>query len=113
MTVEIIKGSKRISYAARRLGASGLAYKSILLLPIPTTKDGINVNGTDISLDSLTVGIDSSCAVAGYGIPAAFCERIRALGGEVYDALYDESFQQKNAELTALGALGELLSASG
>lgn len=110
MTVEIIKGSKRISYAAHRLGAMGLAYRSMLLLPIPTTKDGINVNGTDITLDSLIGGMDGSCVVAGYGLPGEFCERVRALGGVVYDALYDESFQQKNAELTALGAIGELIS---
>ena len=113
MTVEIIKGSKRLSYAARRLCELELPYKKIMLLPIPSTKDGVNVNGTEITLDYLLRGINSEWAVAGYGLPAAFCERVSALGGVVYDALYDEEFQLKNAELTALGTLGELLSEKG
>lgn len=113
MTVEIVKGSKRISFAARILSGSKLRYRSLILLPIPSTKDGINVNGTDVSLESLCVGVDSDCVVCGYGLPVWFSDKISSLGGVVYDAIYDESFQEKNAELTALGVLGEIISEKG
>ena len=109
MTVEIIKGSKRISCAARRLSVSELPYKSILLLPIPTSRDGITVSGTDTTLEQLISRVDASCAVCGYGLPKWFSERLSALGVTVYDALYDEDFQKKNAELTALGVLGDII----
>ncbi len=111
MTVEIIKGTKRISAAQRAICREGLPYKKLLLLPVPTTRDGVNVSGTNIALESLTVGIDAGVAVCGYGLPPWFCERISSLGARVYDAMYDEDFLVKNAELTALGAIGEIISA--
>lgn len=111
MTVEIVKGTKRLSFAKKIICQRALPYKTLLLLPIPTTKDGVHVNGTDITLESLTVGLSSECAVAGYGFPTWFSERLASLGARVYDAMYDESFQVKNAELTALGVLGNVLSA--
>ena len=110
MTVEIIKGTKRTSAAKRVICREELPYKKLLLLPIPTTRDGVTVSGTDVTLESLILGIDDGVAVCGYGLPGWFCERILALGGKVYDAMYDEDFQAKNAELTALGALGEIIS---
>lgn len=110
MTVEIIKGTKRTSSAQRVICRMGLPYKRLLLLPIPTTRDGVTVNGTDVTLESLACDVDSDVAVCGYGLPSWFCERILALGGVVCDAMYDEEFQKKNAELTALGALGDIIS---
>ena len=109
MTVEIIKGTKRISAAQRIICQRELPYKKIILLPIPSTRDGINVSGTDITLESLTFGIHSGVAVCGYGLPQWFVSKLEEAGACVYDALHDESFQQKNAELTALGALGDII----
>ena len=111
MTVDIIKGTKRISAAQRVLYQRELPYEKIILLPIPSTRDGINVSGTDITLESLTLGIHSGVAVCGYGLPPWFVLRLEEGGARVYDALCDESFQQKNAELTALGALSEIITA--
>ena len=110
MTVEIVKGTKRLCSAQRVLCQRGLPYKRLLLLPIPTTKDGVHVNGTDIKLDFLLQGIGTGDCVGGYGLPSWFGDRLRDKGASVYDAMYDESFQQKNADLTALGALGEIIS---
>ena len=111
MTVEIVKGTKRISAAQKIIRQRGLPYKKLLLLPIPTSKDGVHVNGTDITLDSLIVGVGEECAVCGYGLPAWFADKLAALGARVYDAMFDEFFQEENAELTALGALGEIITA--
>ena len=113
MTVDIVKGGKRVFYAAHVLSESNLQYKRLVLLPIPSTKDGIRVNGTDVTLESLCEETDSSCAVCGYGLPSWFSDKITSLGGTVYDALYDENFQQKNADLTAIGVLGEIISEKG
>lgn len=111
MTVEIIKGAKRISAAQRLICQRSLPYKRLLLLPIPTSRDGVNVSGTEITLESLTVGLGREDAVCGYGLPEWFANRLGDVGCAVYDAMYDESFQQKNAELTAIGALGEIIKA--
>ena len=111
MTVEIIKGTKRLSAAHRIICQRGLPYKRLLLLPIPTTKDGVVVNGTDVTLDSLTLGVGVGDAVAGYGLPSRFVDKLTARGARVYDAMYDEQFQQKNAELTVIGALGDIITA--
>ena len=110
MTVEIIKGTKRTTFAQRVICRSGLPYKRLILLPIPTTKDGVTVYGTDITLESLLADVDMGVAVCGYGLPSWFCERAGTLGARIYDAMYDEDFQTKNAELTAQGALGEIIS---
>ena len=80
MTVEIVKGTKRISAAQRQICQKRLPYKRLLLLPIPTTKDGVNVTGTDVTLESLTVGADKSVAVAGYGLPPWFAENLTIAG---------------------------------
>ncbi len=109
MTVEIIKGSKRISAAQRVICQRVLPYKKIILLPIPTTRDGVNVNGTEITLESLIMGAGAGVAVCGYGLPQWFVVRLTESGARVYDALVDESFQQKNAELTAIGAIAEII----
>jgi hypothetical protein len=113
MTVEIIKGSKRISRAAKRLAVADLPYKSVTLLPIPTSRDGVTVCGTDIGLEELFSHLDSSCAVCGWGLPEWFAQRLKKKGVTAYDALYDEDFQKKNAELTALGVLGDLIGERG
>ena len=110
MTVEIIKGTKRTASAQKVICRGGLPYKRLLLLPIPSTKDGVTVCGTEITLESLLADVNEGVAVCGYGLPTWFCERAGGLGARIYDAMYDEDFQLKNAELTAVGALGEIIS---
>lgn len=87
----------------------GSRYKRLVLLPIPTTKDGERINATDTPLESILTLVGDSVLVAGYNIPDSLGERILALGGEVYDAALDEDFLLENAEITAEGALGKIL----
>ena len=81
----------------------------VVVLPIPTTKDGKTVNGTEITLSDLIDKIDFGTLVAGYGVPEDFALEIEKRGAFVYDALYDEQFLLRNAYLTALGTVTEIL----
>ena len=84
-------------------------YARLVLLPIPTTKDGEHVSATDTPLEEILTLVGRGVLVAGYNIPDALCERIFSLGGEIYDAALDEDFLLENAEITAEGALGKIL----
>ncbi len=80
-----------------------------VLLPIPTTKDEKTIHGTDVSLSELADMAGSGDFVIGYGIPEKCADFMRERGAVVYDALYDEKFQEENAYLTALGAVAKIL----
>ena len=82
----------------------------IIILPIPTTKDGVTVFGTELSLSEVCGQVESGTLVAGYGIPENMAEMIAERGGYIYDALLDEELVCENAQLTALGTLGWILS---
>jgi hypothetical protein len=77
----------------------------LILLPIPTTRDNKFVSGTDVRLGEIENMIDADTAVAGYRLPPGY-----NFGNRVYDGEADEDLQCKNADLTARGALGYLLS---
>lgn len=77
----------------------------ILLLPIPTSRDNTYITSTATPLTDIREMSRGCSLVAGYNIPRGIIdESIR-----VYDAGEDEEFLQKNAVLTARGALGHLL----
>ncbi len=84
-------------------------YARLVLLPIPTSRDGVHVTGTEHTLCEAAEGVSEGTLVAGYGIPPLISRRITERGGAVYDAAEDEDFLVENAEITARGALGEIL----
>ena len=84
----------------------------LLLLPIPTTRDGEHINGTDIRFSEMLSEVDTDTVVAGYGIPRDVCDGIRLNGGSVLDVGSDEDFLVINADITARGALGWILTES-
>lgn len=81
----------------------------VILLPIPAARDGVHITGTDRLVSEVLMDIEAGDFVAGYGIPDEDVEIIRAAGGVCFDAAHDERFLGVNAELTALGALGHIL----
>ena len=87
----------------------GSPYKKLVLLPIPTSRDGIHISGTDIPLDSVLSEVGEGVFVAGYNIPEPFASHLIDAGSHVYDAGLDERFLCDNADLTARGALGKIL----
>ena len=86
--------------------------KRTVLLPIPTTRDKLHLTGTDKLLDEIFDDAKKGDLIAGYGISDEAKLSMRNRGAIVYDALDDEDFLSENAEETAIGALGYILSTS-
>ncbi|MBR5139667.1 MAG: hypothetical protein IKV16_01305 [Clostridia bacterium] len=115
MIIENYGTGERCKETLRRLllaeadGALPPEINRCILLPIPTSRDSIHLSGTEKLLDAIFSDVKSGDFVAGYGIDS---ERTRALterGAVVYDASLDEKFLTENAEVTAIGALGYVL----
>lgn len=108
-TVYTYGKDKRTEYSAaylkRRLGDGGAVH----ILPIPTTKDGVEVYGGDITLDEISASAKEGEAYITYGVPERFAENIRCRGARIYDAKYDEEYQEEGAYLTALGTVVKIL----
>ena len=85
----------------------------VTVLPIPTTRDGVHLKDSDVTLTDACAEVGSGDVVIGYGIPSNIAGAVACAGGRVYDAGCDEWFLEKNAELTAECTLGILLSSSG
>ncbi len=80
----------------------------LILLPIPTVRDRY-INGTDLTVDEILPMIQQNTAVAGYNIPKKIADRAGEVGASVFDAALCEEFLTDNAELTARGTLGYIL----
>ena len=95
----------------RRLGACDMysPYRELILLPIPTSRDGVRISGTDIMLADVVQSASEGAFVAGYNIPEPFADGFISRRACVYDAGFDERFLCANADLTARGALGRIL----
>lgn len=91
-----------------RLGA-GARYPTSVLLPIPTTRDGETVTGTETRLAEIRKNLSGGCAVIGYGIPSDIRADIERAGAAVIDLSLDEGFLSENSAISARGALGYLL----
>lgn len=118
MTIENFGAGARCEEAMRQLvraeaeGRFPAGIKRCILLPVPTSKDKIHLTGTDRLLSEIFSDAREGDFVAGYGIDSIEKSRMKERGAIVYDALFDEDFLTENAQLTALGALGYLLSSS-
>lgn len=84
-------------------------HKMLTILPIPSTRDGVYVTGSDKTLDSLVTAAGVGDIYLGYGLPDPFAEGLRSVGAVVVDAAVDEEFLVGNARLTAYAALTKIL----
>ncbi len=82
---------------------------SIILLPIPTTKDNRTIFNTKVYINDVLDMLDGETLVCGYGLPDYFTTSARQRCACVIDLLDDEDFLLENAELTALCTLGVIL----
>ena len=87
-------------------------YDNVVLLPIPTTKDGKTVLNTKVDINGLIDEFDANTLVCTYGATDDFLRASRERGALVVDLLRDEDFLVENAELTALAALGIYLTST-
>jgi len=109
MNIEIFGGSERVRSAKNALLESDCGVESIKLLPVPSSRDGVHITGTEILFDDFLEGIESGSFVIGYGIPQFVKDGITARNAACYDAGNDECFLVENAYITAIGALTYLL----
>jgi len=113
MIIKTFGKGERLSVCGGILEGSSLGkYSEIIILPIPTSKDGVHITGTDLELDEAIDSFGEGSFVLGYGIPVECIEALERRDCVVCDALGDEVFLQRNAELTALGTLGIILTSA-
>lgn len=111
MTVEVFQNDGRMREAASELCGRELPFDKIYILPIPSTRDGVHISGTDTELLGFAEKINGKTAVIGYGIPNGIKEKLVGSGAALYDAKDDERFTCENAHLTVIGALPEIITA--
>jgi hypothetical protein len=115
VSMKIIRlgGGERLKICARAIEEQSygraLPCESLIILPIPTTRDGVTICGCGSPLRDLFSFVYRGVAVAGYGIPQAVKDHMSSLGAGVYDAAEDEDFLMENARITAHGALGRIM----
>ena len=83
--------------------------ESIILLPIPTTRDNLTVLNTKVYINEVLEGLRAGDLVSGYGLPGWFVSGAVGRGARVIDLCLDEDFLVENADLTALCTLGIIL----
>lgn len=110
MEIRTFGGGGRIQECERIL-SEALAHMQgrAILLPIPTSKDNKYITGGEVSLEDVLPLINKETKLIGYNLPHTlrrFCDK---MGAACYDGGEDEEFLSANAELTARGALGYIL----
>ncbi len=108
MSIETYGVGERLKVAARLSQPLSLTTH-LVLLPVPTTKDGKHVFGTDILLSDTLCNADENSVIVGYGLPDWFISLIGKRGSSVLDLSLDEEYLCDNAYITAVGALGYIL----
>lgn len=113
MEIRTFGGGQRLCECERLLaGRTFPGVGKLILLPIPTARDGIYITGTTTTVRELASMLTPDTAVVGYNIPTEITERAEKVGARIYDAGLDEEFLCENAELTARGCLGYILTHS-
>ena len=114
MNIKTFGKGERLSVCAELLGKAACLskYSEMIILPIPTTKDGAHLLGTEVTLAELVATVGEGSFVLGYAIPREYREALEDRGAVVCDAEGDERFLSANAELTALGTVGIILTDS-
>ena len=112
MTVFTYDDSKRSGACRDFLLSCGRVrgYKTLTILPIPTTRDGVHLSGSEVTLASLCIEAEEGEVYLGYGIPDFLRDALNDAGATVVDAERDEIFLRANARLTALATLAHILS---
>ena len=108
MSIETYGTGKRLMAAARILGEK-FPNANLILLPVPTSRDKKYVTGTDILLEDTLSCASEKSLVVGYELPDWYSELASACGARVLDLLCDGEYLYDNAYVTALGALGYIL----
>lgn len=108
MSIETYGSGERLRIAAGLLLGWELSGH-LVLLPVPSTRDGIHVTGCDAEICEVLSSADENTVIVGYSIPRDASPLALSRGARVLDLSTDEKYILENARLTALGCLGYLL----
>ena len=111
MTSRVLEKSLRAETVERMLtrSAEDSGISDLIVLPIPSTRDGTHVNGLDLSLRDAILGVGQGSLVIGYQIPDYIKDILVKRGARFVDSAEDEEFLLDNAELTAMATVGIIL----
>ena len=110
MEIRTFGGGGRVKECERTLLYRGADLGGrLILLPIPTSRDNKYITATADTVESVTAMIRPGDRLVGYNIPETIRAGAELVGASVYDGALDEKFLCENAELTARGALGYIL----
>ena len=114
MTVDIIGGGKREDTCRDLLLGSELSsgVEHAVILPIPSSRNGKTVTGTDEPLDAMIENLKPKTLVVGYALPETVIRRLEERGAVVVDVSEDEEFAEENAKLTAECTLSHIMTHS-
>ncbi len=111
MKLTVMGGGKRLEACADIVGEElgACRFDEIILLTIPSSRDRVNLTGTNIPLHSVIDNAEGNSLIVGYGLPAAFVTDALIEGLSVFDLCQDEIFLRENAEISAYGAVGNIM----
>lgn len=110
MNIKTYGSDERLEFCREFLLRSDMDFGfSISLLPIPSSRDGINFSPLGESEEEFYSSLNKGDAVVGYSLPEERSDFLRGCGALVLDLKNDEELLQYNAALTADAALGKIL----
>lgn len=110
MNIQIYGTDPRLKYCKERLiRESYRALPDMIILPVPSTRDGVTVNGTDVTVESVVRSAPCGSAIVCYGFPRDLRQIASERAIAVIDVSRDEELLLANADLTAVGTVGRIL----
>ena len=110
MKIHIIGNDERLKTCAALLEEKPPPKQtSVMLLPIPVSRDGVHITGTEKDFAQLLHECDPGEAIVAYAAPRILRELASEKGALLLDPEKDEEYVMANARLTAIGTLGRLL----
>lgn len=110
MKIHIVGKDERLRVCAALLEEKPpRGHGAIKLLPIPVSKDGKCINGTDKSFSELAKECEVGEIVVAFSAHPQLRKCVLEEGAILIDPELDGAFVSANANLTAIGALGRIL----
>lgn len=110
MNIHLYGTDARLGFCRDYLIKENFRYTGrIILLPIPTTKDGKSLHGCKVSLEDFVKECAPGDAAVGYGISREVRRALAEVGASAIDVSRDEEYLSENATLTAIGTVGHIL----
>lgn len=118
--IGVIAGDLRQHYIVSHLCANGYPAKylynfresSVYVVPVPFTRDGININSmlkNTLTIDDFIASLKEGDIIFGGNIPKNFIDEVSKLNVTCHDFMKDSDVVWKNAYLTAEGLLAAII----